>query len=347
MKFYSCSLCNSSNVDIINTYKHYAIVCRDCTNVSHTKKQKYFLEYIFPRSLALAILPRKAFLRLYSDRGDFKASDFYDDSSFKSTSGTEWRKSEVRQVLDQLALLNIPIENKKILDISGGPGYVGKELANLGADVIVTEFSESTVNAMNSIGGVQAIVFDYNVDDISEISQDKFDLIMIRSSIIFCPDLNKFIKGIKQILRPDGRVLLESIIPTMGEILWWQQLEYKFPYIYSQETIEKTFFKNGLSLSLGYRDYGGYIGVKHRSYSTISKRAFTWLVDFPMVLSYYFIFFLFKKPAIDCSLNHKMLTQIWSMKADNFNGYNNYQQGKQNKSKTFGYLYNGYLRDKK
>jgi 2-polyprenyl-3-methyl-5-hydroxy-6-metoxy-1,4-benzoquinol methylase len=342
----TCSLCRSNNVDVINTYKHHAIVCRDCTNVSHKKKDKYLLEYVFPRSLARAALPRKAFLRLYSDKGDFTASDFYDDSSFQSTSDTEWRKSEVEQVLDQLTLLNISLKDSKILDISGGPGYVGKKLSTLGANVLVTEYSESTVNAMNSLNGIQSKVFDYNVDDISKISNNKFDLIMIRSSIIFCPNLDEFIEGIKQLLKPDGKVLLESIIPTMGEILWWQQLEYKFPYIYSQETIEKLFYKSGLSLSLGYRDYGSYIGVKYRSYSTINKQIFTWLVDFPMVVGYY-ILSLFKRPAIDCSLDHKMLTQVWSMKVDKFNGYINYKQGKQNKSKTFGYLYNGYLKGKK
>lgn len=345
MKLKICKICNSNNIDLINTYKHYAIACRDCSNVSHIKKNKYFLEYIIPRSLALAILPPKAFLRLFSDKGDFKASEFYDNTSFESTSDSAWRKSEVRQVLDQLALMNISIKGSKILDISGGPGNVGKKLSQLGADVIVTEFSETTVKSMNSMGNFRAKVFDYNVDDISKISKTKFDLIMIRSSIIFCPDLDKFIKGIKQILKPRGKVFLETIIPTLGEILWWQQLEYKFPFIYSQETIEKIFFKNGLFLSLGYRDYGGSIGVKYRSYTSLSKQAFTWLIDFPMLIFYYSMILL-KKPSIDSSLDHKMLTQLWSMKEEKFDGYKNYHQGKQNKSKTFGYLYNDYLRDK-
>ena len=72
-----------------------------------------------------------------------------------------------------------------------------------------------------------------------------------------------------------GIVLIESIIPTLGEVFWWQQLEYKFPLIYSQETIEKCFYKNGFSLKFGYRDYGGYLGVKARSYAEFSKSLFT------------------------------------------------------------------------
>ena len=109
-----CKYCQSKNFISLNTYKHYAVVCSDCGNVSHFKKEKYLLEYLFPRFLAKKILPQKAFLRLYSDRNDFEASEFYDTGSFDLMDKTDWRKSELEQVLDQL---NQMIQYHKILKL--------------------------------------------------------------------------------------------------------------------------------------------------------------------------------------------------------------------------------------
>ena len=341
-----CKYCQSKNFVSLNTYKHFAVVCSDCGNVSHFKKEKYLLEYLFPRFLAKKMLPQKAFLRLYSDRNDFEASEFYDTGSFDLMDKTDWRKSELEQVLDQLNLIGFVPDGKRILDISGGPGIVGKELKDLGGDVVVTEYAQSLVSSMAENLDINAVKFDYLNDKIlSEVDYEKFDMIMVRSSIIFCPNLDSFVADLEKLLNPDGVIFIESILPTLGEVFWWQQLEYKFPFIYSQETIETCFHKNGFQLSYGYRDYGGYLGVKRRSYAEFSKSVFTWLLEYPMLICYYLLN-IYKKPAIDPSLGHKMITQFW-IKGENGDAqYLNYNQGKVNQSKTFGYKYNGYLKDK-
>jgi SAM-dependent methyltransferase len=208
----NCRVCNSPRITVLNTYKHYASVCSDCHCVSHEKKQKYFIEYFVPRPIAKKILPTKAFLRLYSDRGDFKADEFYDSRAFESTDTTAWRSSEVLQVKDQLELAGINIQNKRILDISGGPGTVGLFLKEQGANVTVTEFSTSTVKMMREQYDLDAVNFDYTKDDISSIFNDKFDIIMIRSSIIFCPNLDLLVGQLKKILKLNGIIFLESIL---------------------------------------------------------------------------------------------------------------------------------------
>lgn len=344
MKFKNCSVCNSAKMTVLNTYKHYAIVCDDCHCVTHVKKTKYIVEYFIPRGIAKRILPAKAFLRLYSDKGDFKADAFYDSTAFDSTDATTWRASEVLQVNDQLSLAGIIVENKKILDISGGPGYVGANLKQHGANVVVTEFSISTVEMMRNVHDLQALTFDYTTEDISKKFDDKFDLIMIRSSIIFCPNLDLLVGQLKKILSSSGTIFVESILPSYGEIFWWQQLEYKFPKIYSQETIEKIFYKHGFKLKIGYRDYGGYSGVKLRSYNTVGRHMFTWLVEYPMVLAYKFLN-IHKRASIDSSMDHKMITQFWTLEDFEESSYKNYKQGRNNRSKTFGYTYNGYLNE--
>ena len=146
---------------------------------------------------------------------------------------TEWRRSEVEQVVDQLSLVEFDPQGKRILDISGGPGMIGNELSSKEAIFVVTEYAESQVAAMNKNLNVAAVTFDYLNDAISIVVTGSFDLIMVRSSIIFCPNLDEFVSNLSDLLNPGGIVLIESIIPTLGEVFWWQQLEYKFPLIYS------------------------------------------------------------------------------------------------------------------
>jgi 2-polyprenyl-3-methyl-5-hydroxy-6-metoxy-1,4-benzoquinol methylase len=343
---FNCLICKSSDIVMINTYKHYCCVCNDCNSVSHFKKKKYALNYILPSFIFKKILPNKAYLRLFSD-DSAPAEDFYDVYADECKDVNEWRKSEFEQIIHELKLASITLSKEmSVLDVSGGPGLIGYQLKQICDRVIVTEFSKKSAYSMSKQFNIDTASFDYTKDKIENIVSGSFDLILVRSSIIFCEDLNSFIAGLSKLLKPGGHVLIESILPTYGEIFWWQQLEYKFPVIYSQESIEKYFNKNGFKLKAGFKDYGSYLGVKSRSYSEKSKLLFTWILELPMI-SIYLALNLFKKPAIDTSMKHKMITQIWRLGGDEhedqFVEYLNFQQGGEFKSKTFGYKYNGYL----
>ena len=142
-------------------------------------------------------------------------------------------------------------------------------------------------------------------------------------------------------------MLLETITPSLGEVFWWQQMEYKFPVIYSQMAIETFFYKSGFSLIFGYRESGSYEAIKFRGQRTIGRRLFTWLIDYPMVLIYWLISPKRKIP-IDTSLEHKFLTLLW--KNDTKGNENEkpklgyYKIGKNNRSPHFSCVYNGYLK---
>ena len=161
-----CGYCHSKNYLRLNTYKHHVIVCSDCGNVSHFKKDKYLFEYFFPKTIAKRILPQKAFLRLFSDKNNFLAAEFYDLGTFDSIDKTAWKKSKVRQVLNQLSLVDFDPKGKRILDVSGGPGMVGHELSFLGSDVVVTKNAKSQVKSMNDSLNINSIKFDYLNDSI-------------------------------------------------------------------------------------------------------------------------------------------------------------------------------------
>ena len=76
---FKCANCKSLEVYVVNSYKHHCLICRDCSNVNHVKKNtKLLFEYFLPRKLAKSVLPTKAFMRLFSDKGDFEYEKFYD-----------------------------------------------------------------------------------------------------------------------------------------------------------------------------------------------------------------------------------------------------------------------------
>jgi 2-polyprenyl-3-methyl-5-hydroxy-6-metoxy-1,4-benzoquinol methylase len=344
---FQCPVCGSNDSCRLNTYKHYCYVCNDCSSVTHIKKRRYAFNYILPASIFKKILPKKAYLRLFGDDKGL-AADFYDVYAEECKTINEWRKSEFSQIIDEINLAGIQLsENHSVLDVSGGPGYIGYQLKEICSRVVVTEFSAKSVKTMSDQFGIETTTFDYTADNIEDVVSGKFDLILVRSSIIFCEDLNRFIGGLSKILNAGGHVLIETILPTFGEIFWWQQLEYKFPVIYSQESIEKFFYKNNFKFKAGFRDYGSYYGVKYRSYSQKSKLLFTWTLELAMIYIY-LLLNAFKKPAIDSSMRHKMITQVWELGVDNSSKnstvYKNYYQGDSCKSKTFGYKYNGYLK---
>lgn len=343
----TCPVCNSQCATKLNSYKHHCYVCSDCNNVFHVKKEgRYLLEWLLPRALFKKLLPPKAFLRLFRDRGDISAADFYDVYADECRSISDVRKSEVQQLIDQLRMADVELDGKRVLDISGGPGVVAQQLQDRTAKFVVTEFSEKATQAMSDVLGIEAVKYDYTADDLGALFDEPFDIVLIRSSIIFCPQLDRFVGSLKDVVGPGGHVLVETIMPSLGEVYWWQQMEYKFPIIYSQETIEKFFYKHGFSFVAGYRDYGKYTSVKQRQTKGLLQKGYTWAIDYPMVLLYY-LFARKSRAAVDQRLHHKMLTQIWQR--TDFSRevapqpYRNYNAGPDSRSTHFSYKYNGYL----
>jgi 2-polyprenyl-3-methyl-5-hydroxy-6-metoxy-1,4-benzoquinol methylase len=342
-----CKNCNSHEIYVANSYKHHCLICKDCSNVTHIKKKsKLFFEYFLPRELCKRFLPSKAFMRLFSDKGDFRYENFYDEFVNEANNVTDKRLSDIDQVLDTLNYFNYDIKGKKILDVSGGPGFVPGHLNSIALECCTTEHSELAANAISDKFNIRAKRFDYNSDRLYDIYNEKFDLILVRSSVIFCENVDRFLSDCFKMLNDDGCVLVESIIPSLGEVLWWQTLEYKFPRIHSQETLEKYFYKNKFSFIGGFREYEKYISVKNRSYAEVSKRLFVLLFDLPL---YYLYFLGIRKSAvtIDQRNIHKMVVQFWSKSNCIQPGgtYRNFYLGDKFKSKHFGFVYNGYLKN--
>lgn len=352
-----CRVCGSDDVANFNSYKHHCVACKDCGSISHYKKEgKYLLEWFLPKRFLLNKIPMKLYLRLFHAPENFEPSDYYEIYAKECENPSERRISEYDQLVDQFDLLGVSLTGLRVLDVSGGPGVVAKKLMESGNDVTVTEYSTAAVDAMRNILGVNAKCYRYNDSKLNEIvGGDQFDVVLLRSSVIFCDDFVGLLNEIKQLLTPGGYVLIETIVPTLGEVFWWQQLEYKFSQIYSEQYIDKAFYKNQFSHLISYRETGSYISNKWRCDYSVSKNIFTWLLDFPMMLIYYVLAPKRKIPT-NQSMDHKMLISIWTNTTDTVSEmpsfHINIKAGETIEnlpahSTHFSYVYNGFLKELK
>ncbi|MDB4132545.1 class I SAM-dependent methyltransferase [Amylibacter sp.] len=302
-----CKICYTNDTVDVDSYKHKVVLCNNCNGVSNYKKKGRYILELLGLHLILGFLPRRAYQRLFHAKPDFVASKFYDTYVIEHGNESELRQAEVKQVLSQIKHLGHDIKKSKILDVSGGPGLVGKLLTEAGADVIVTEYSSESVVSMLKEYNLKAIEFDYSKDRLPQLLEEKFDIVLLRSSIIFCDHLDQLFKDIAEITTEDASIILETITPSLGEVFWWQQMEFKFPIIYSEETILKLAFKNNFFLDFGYREKGGYLSNKLRANKGFAYLFWSLFIDLPMVAIYRLKCCL-KNIPIDSTLNHKMLT---------------------------------------
>lgn len=144
--------------------------------------------------------------------------------------------------------ININMNGKKILDISGEPGLLAKQLEGVAERVLVTGYSQIAVDAMKKQLGIDAIKFDYNQDRLHEVIKDKFDIVLIRWSINFCLDLKAFAYSLRKLVHDDSIVYISFVPPTLGCCLRWQYDEYTYNILYHPETIARIFTEEGFIL---------------------------------------------------------------------------------------------------
>ena len=265
----NCIVCDSRSITSINSYKHIWLSCNDCGTISRKRKDKYIVPRFLPRSIANSILPTAAVHMLYPMQEVIEEEsafyDYYDQASELNVEETKWYE-QIEDIQKKLDLYKIDIREKKILDISGGPGFVGVEFAKIAKKVVVTEYSETAVAGMKRNLGIEAVKFDYKKDKINQVLNEKFDIIFINHSINFCTDLPNFVRDLKDILHSESFVYISFVTPSLGCCLRWQHDEYTYDVLYHQETIGRAFAEEGYSAvvknpypSYGYMDNIRYV----------------------------------------------------------------------------------------
>lgn len=144
---------------------------------------------------------------------------------------------------------HISIEGKRILDISGGNGHVADELRKCGANVVMTEVNNNAIDYAKNTLGIESYPFDFQKSEIYNIVDGKFDIILLRASIMFCFDLNKFFSDLKKIMKPDSIIVLQYCIkPTLGTFLATEFDQFTYVALYQPETLIDVCIQNNLSL---------------------------------------------------------------------------------------------------
>jgi SAM-dependent methyltransferase len=169
---------------------------------------------------------------------------------FMNVSDNDLQKSRVKKFLDDQLLFNL-IQNKRILDVSGGSGYFAAELIKYGAQsAVTTELSEQVVNFTKLNTGLQSFKYDINKDVLEkQVNQGAFDLILLRGCIEFSTDLPKLVDQLTSVLNNKGQVLVTFIEPTLGCALRTQFDDYNVKILRSATNIEKCFISKKYTIN--------------------------------------------------------------------------------------------------
>lgn len=152
-----------------------------------------------------------------------------------------------------------PQRGESVLDVAAGTGFFSLAAAELGADVLATDFSEGMVNHIQNradqglLHNIKTQVMDGQALDVEDAC---YDISVSIVGLIFFPDIDKGFAELKRVLKPGGRcavvcwdhpenfdmmkLLKQSIetaapdfemptqIPVWARMVGEQQLEEKF-----------------------------------------------------------------------------------------------------------------------
>lgn len=103
-----------------------------------------------------------------------------------------------------------------MLDIGCGSGRLLYVARRAGWEVMGLELSEEMAQLVRTKLGIRVVVGDFLEAEPREISEDPFDLICLRHVLEHLPDCNLAMSKIRELLRPDGHVLIE--IPNVESL---------------------------------------------------------------------------------------------------------------------------------
>ena len=265
-----CVICNGNSFETLDSYKHYWVMCLDCENVKRFHKTRYMLDF----------QPLRAFLKAGTKLlGQEKMSnellpihnileqedrfyEYYTESCKLVYEKTKWKPYD-DQFLNLLEQAGVSLSGKDILAISEGPGFLAKRISKDVAKVIMTEINHEAVETMNKHLGVEVYKYNFNEDKLSDIlSQNRFDLILLRSCINFCNDLRALAKELAKVVKKNGVVYLAFHRSTLGGCLQWMHDEYTSNIWYYPETMLRIFAEEGFRLIFPYTKFKGVSNPK-------------------------------------------------------------------------------------
>jgi len=100
---------------------------------------------------------------------------------------------------------------ERVLDVATGPGTAALLAAEVGADVVATDFSPAMIEALRAriasagVEGVEALVMDGQQ---LKLEDGSFDVALSVFGVMFFPDRHKGLSELHRVLRPGGRACI-------------------------------------------------------------------------------------------------------------------------------------------
>ncbi|HUT81942.1 MAG TPA: class I SAM-dependent methyltransferase [Candidatus Bathyarchaeia archaeon] len=122
------------------------------------------------------------------------------------------------------------VKGLKILDAGCGNGYLSRQLAKKGADVVGVDFTQNFIGYCkkrekeNPLG---CKFYCESLTDLSFIEDESFDMVVSNVVMVDVQDYKTAFKEINRILKPKGRFVWSNLHPTFGSL---NQIFFRVPY---------------------------------------------------------------------------------------------------------------------
>ena len=185
-------------------------------------------------------------------------------------------ETEFQDVMNHIDLIGInEFKNKKILDVSGEPGFFAYDLSKEN-EVILTSFNHNvTKTSSEHYKSLSCITYDFNSGKkLSELMNTfgKIDFVFLRYCIGFCLKIDSLFNELSEITKKGSILYITYSRPSRGVVARWMFDDYVYLKLYDIQYLIKEAHKQGFKLICS-EEFSKYIWNKGHNfiYSIISK----------------------------------------------------------------------------
>lgn len=221
----------------IDTYKSYWLQDMDTGNYIRIQKETYPLEmYAEKLKYFAGNIPKVNGLLSLLGRKP-QGVDFYKYYSEVIKSGKRFGwVNEFEAVYERLVQHGMDLDGKSLLDVSGEPGYFGKDAGNVAGRVVVTAFAREVAEAIRDLLQIEACKFDFQADRLSSLfEKESFDMIFVRYAIGFCEDLEAFLDDCAHVMKEGGLLYISFCPASRAVCARWMFDDYTYLRQYTGE----------------------------------------------------------------------------------------------------------------
>ncbi|GAA5262957.1 methyltransferase domain-containing protein [Methanocalculus sp. MC3] len=162
--------------------------------------------------------------------------------------------------------MGISLNGKRLLDISGEPGFFGFDAKAIAKTVVVTAFADEVACVIQDKLDLKSYKYNFNEDSLINIFDDKsFDFIFVRSAIGFCEDIKVFFEECYRLLSKDGCIYISFSPASRAVCARWMFDDYTYLRQYTKDYMLRIAQSAGFSPLMEWDD-GSYLWDKDFTY---------------------------------------------------------------------------------